>query len=186
MLKDPEASVREAAARVLARHVNESARAAAVGALDDPDASVRYTAALHLHGDSARPFVPRLIEGLQDDNHGVRVACAKSLKIIGSSGTAGDDTVHQSYASFCRFTHSVMTFVPNDATGSAYFLLLADYPQPFNWATHRRLPSCVALWRNNTHNFVTSCRTRCSPSIQNTAATIERFQLAPRSFAFRR
>ena len=30
-------------------------------------------------------FVPRLIEGLQDDNHGVRVACAKSLKIIGTA-----------------------------------------------------------------------------------------------------
>jgi hypothetical protein len=66
-----------------------------------------------------------------------------SLKIIGNVGGAtgaGDDTVHQHNIVGGVWTYSVMTFVPTDATGSAYFLLLAGYPpEAFNWTTQIRI-----------------------------------------------
>jgi hypothetical protein len=71
----------------------------------------------------------------------------QSLKIVGSTGSAGDDTVQQHQIVGGVWTYSVMTYVPSDATGAAYFLLLAGYPpsEAFNWTTQIRIDADMGI-----------------------------------------
>ncbi len=58
----------------------------------------------------------------------------KSFKIIGNSGAFGDDTVHQfDIRNGNAWTFSIMTFVPQNATGEAFIILLNQYPA-FDWS----------------------------------------------------
>ena len=75
-----------------------------------------------------------------------------SLKIIGDTGAPnGADQVHRfndANGDPIRggvWTFSVMTFIPNDAQGDAYIIMLAEYPAPFNWAmqVHLDVPNGV-------------------------------------------
>lgn len=61
----------------------------------------------------------------------------KSLLIEGgvSGGPAGDDTV-QRYSGLTsgRYLMKAWCFVPNNATGAGWFIMLNQYPNPLNWS----------------------------------------------------
>jgi hypothetical protein len=61
----------------------------------------------------------------------------RSLKIVGSVGGSngqGDDIVQRFDIEGGRHVVSMMTFVPTDAEGQAFAILLNHYPEPFNWS----------------------------------------------------
>lgn len=61
----------------------------------------------------------------------------KSLLIEGgvSGGPAGDDTVQRfSGLTAGRYLMKAWCFVPNDATGAGWFIMLNQYPNPLNWS----------------------------------------------------
>jgi hypothetical protein len=64
----------------------------------------------------------------------------KSLKIDGTQGVFGDDTVHLFDISGGQYTARAMTYVPSGQSGSAYWLLLNQYVHggPYNWSTQVR------------------------------------------------
>ncbi len=74
---------------------------------------------------------PRVCGVVTDEraNHGDR-----SLKIVGNVGPVGDDTVRLMDVVGGIWTFKVMTFVPQDSTGSFYILLLNQYPVLLNWS----------------------------------------------------
>lgn len=67
----------------------------------------------------------------------------QSLKIIGATGVAGDDTVHEFDVSGGQWTFTCQTFVPDDAAGTAWIILLNTYvsgdPNAKNWSLQVRL-----------------------------------------------
>jgi hypothetical protein len=61
----------------------------------------------------------------------------KSLLIEGgvSGGPAGDDTVQRfSGLTTGRYLMKAWCFVPNNATGAGWFIMLNQYPDPLNWS----------------------------------------------------
>ncbi len=55
-----------------------------------------------------------------------------SLKLIGSEGPSGDDTVHRFEVDGGKHRLTIMTFVPDDATGTAWIIMLNQYLVPAN------------------------------------------------------
>lgn len=89
-LEAPEARVREAGCRALARIRHAGAEQILVQALADPDASVRFSAAQGLGnmGRARPPTLDALSARLQDDNKGVRQAAAAALGKLGGPESA--------------------------------------------------------------------------------------------------
>ncbi|MFN0136509.1 MAG: dockerin type I domain-containing protein [Phycisphaerae bacterium] len=60
---------------------------------------------------------------------------SSSVKIVGNiAGTPGDDTVLSVNLTQPLYDLEIQTFVPQDATGTGWFVLLNTYPEPFNWS----------------------------------------------------
>jgi hypothetical protein len=71
----------------------------------------------------------------------------KSLNIDGDGpDPAGDDTVHQFSVTGGKWTFKIMTYVPTNAVGTAYIILLNRYPS-FNWSLQVHLDATANLVR---------------------------------------
>jgi len=71
----------------------------------------------------------------------------KSLNIDGDGpDPMGDDTVHQFSVAGGKWTFKIMTYVPSNAVGTAYIILLNRYPS-FNWSLQVHLDATANLVR---------------------------------------